>query len=101
MQFFPPLLLLCMQHVLPYVIYLQAGDIDHLAAAFLVAHNIAHGTNLRKSPVLQYLYYLAQVICITFISVLSEIVTFGISFFIHILLVGKRFGIMSFIFLCI
>ncbi|XP_010937877.3 probable AMP deaminase isoform X2 [Elaeis guineensis] len=39
----------------------EAGDIDHLAAAFLVAHNIAHGTNLRKSPVLQYLYYLAQI----------------------------------------
>lgn len=41
--------------------YLQAGDIDHLAATFLTSHNIAHGINLRKSPVLQYLYYLAQV----------------------------------------
>lgn len=40
---------------------LQAGDIDHLAATFLTAHSIAHGINLRKSPVLQYLYYLAQV----------------------------------------
>nr|XP_010920819.1 probable AMP deaminase [Elaeis guineensis] len=39
----------------------EAGDIDHLAATFLVAHNIAHGINLRKSPVLQYLYYLAQI----------------------------------------
>lgn len=39
----------------------QAGDIDHLAATFLTAHNIAHGIKLRKSPVLQYLYYLAQV----------------------------------------
>jgi AMP deaminase len=39
----------------------EAGDIDHLAATFLTAHNIAHGINLRKSPVLQYLYYLAQV----------------------------------------
>ncbi|KAI3905779.1 hypothetical protein MKW92_028605 [Papaver armeniacum] len=34
---------------------------DHLAAAFLLCHNIAHGNNLRKSPVLQYLYYLAQI----------------------------------------
>lgn len=51
-----------------YVVYLslkslllQAGDIDHLAAGFLLCHNISHGINLRKSPVLQYLYYLAQV----------------------------------------
>lgn len=41
--------------------FFQAGDVDHLAATFLTAHNIAHGINLRKSPVLQYLYYLAQV----------------------------------------
>ncbi|KAG6489114.1 hypothetical protein ZIOFF_050372 [Zingiber officinale] len=40
----------------------KTGDIDHLAATFLCANNIAHGINLRKSPVLQYLYYLAQVI---------------------------------------
>lgn len=39
----------------------EAGDIDHLAATFLTGHNIAHGINLRKSPVLQYLYYLAQI----------------------------------------
>ncbi|XVF02293.1 hypothetical protein REPUB_Repub04eG0163200 [Reevesia pubescens] len=39
----------------------EAGDIDHLAAAFLLCNNISHGINLRKSPVLQYLYYLAQV----------------------------------------
>ncbi|KAH1068700.1 hypothetical protein GYH30_006323, partial [Glycine max] len=39
----------------------EAGDIDHLAATFLTAHNIAHGINLKKSPVLQYLYYLAQI----------------------------------------
>ncbi|KAL6133044.1 hypothetical protein ACLB2K_065281 [Fragaria x ananassa] len=39
----------------------EAGDIDHLAATFLTATDIAHGINLRKSPVLQYLYYLAQI----------------------------------------
>ncbi|KAF9680053.1 hypothetical protein SADUNF_Sadunf06G0080000 [Salix dunnii] len=39
----------------------EAGDTDHLAATFLTCHNIAHGINLRKSPVLQYLYYLAQI----------------------------------------
>ncbi|KAL6567738.1 hypothetical protein OROGR_001406 [Orobanche gracilis] len=39
----------------------EAGDVDHLAAGFLLCHNISHGINLRKSPVLQYLYYLAQV----------------------------------------
>ncbi|KAL3536537.1 hypothetical protein ACH5RR_004998 [Cinchona calisaya] len=39
----------------------EAGDIDHLAATFLTSHNIAHGINLRKSPVLQYLYYLAEI----------------------------------------
>ncbi|XP_010553238.1 PREDICTED: AMP deaminase-like [Tarenaya hassleriana] len=39
----------------------EAGDIDHLAATFLTCHNISHGINLRKSPVLQYLYYLAQI----------------------------------------
>lgn len=39
----------------------ETGDIDHLAATFLTSHNIAHGINLRKSPVLQYLYYLAQI----------------------------------------
>ncbi|KAI8528464.1 hypothetical protein RHMOL_Rhmol12G0150200 [Rhododendron molle] len=38
-----------------------AGDVDHLAAAFLLCHNISHGIILRKSPVLQYLYYLAQI----------------------------------------
>ncbi|KAL8106243.1 hypothetical protein AgCh_029869 [Apium graveolens] len=39
----------------------EAGDVDHLAAGLLLCHNISHGINLRKSPVLQYLYYLAQV----------------------------------------
>ncbi|PRQ41288.1 putative AMP deaminase [Rosa chinensis] len=39
----------------------EAGDVEHLAAGFLVCHNISHGINLRYSPVLQYLYYLGQV----------------------------------------
>ena len=39
----------------------EAGDADHLAGSFLFAHNINHGINLRKSPALQYLYYLSQV----------------------------------------
>ncbi|XP_060924455.1 AMP deaminase 3 [Limanda limanda] len=38
----------------------EAGSITHLVSAFLSADNISHGLNLKKSPVLQYLYYLAQ-----------------------------------------
>uniref|UniRef100_A0A671LTK9 AMP deaminase n=1 Tax=Sinocyclocheilus anshuiensis TaxID=1608454 RepID=A0A671LTK9_9TELE len=39
----------------------EAGSITHLVSAFLTADNISHGLNLKKSPVLQYLYYLTQV----------------------------------------
>ncbi|XP_023207680.1 AMP deaminase 3-like isoform X2 [Xiphophorus maculatus] len=39
----------------------EAGSLTHLVSAFLTADNISHGLNLKKSPVLQYLYYLAQV----------------------------------------
>eukprot|EP01026_Neomeris_dumetosa_P012887 TRINITY_DN14480_c0_g1_i2.p1 TRINITY_DN14480_c0_g1~~TRINITY_DN14480_c0_g1_i2.p1 ORF type:complete len:366 (-),score=31.74 TRINITY_DN14480_c0_g1_i2:418-1515(-) len=39
----------------------ESGDVDHLAAAFMTADNIAHGCNLRKSPCLQYLYYMCQI----------------------------------------
>jgi len=39
----------------------EAGDVDHLASAFMLCENIAHGINLRKSPLLQYLFYLAQI----------------------------------------
>ncbi|CAL8295327.1 unnamed protein product [Boreogadus saida] len=39
----------------------EAGSITHLVSAFLTADNISHGLNLKKSPVLQYLYYLCQV----------------------------------------
>ena len=39
----------------------EAGDPDHLAAAFLTAEGVNHGINLTAVPALQYLYYLAQV----------------------------------------
>ncbi|NXP70867.1 AMPD1 deaminase, partial [Ramphastos sulfuratus] len=39
----------------------EAGAITHLLTAFMTADNISHGLNLKKSPVLQYLYFLAQV----------------------------------------
>jgi AMP deaminase len=39
----------------------EAGNTDHLAAAFLTSYGINHGILLRKVPALQYLYYLAQI----------------------------------------
>ncbi|CAH2044833.1 unnamed protein product, partial [Iphiclides podalirius] len=39
----------------------EAGPSAHLSVGFLLAENISHGLMLRKFPVLQYLYYLAQV----------------------------------------
>lgn len=39
----------------------EAGSITHLVSAFLTADNISHGLNLKTSPVLQYIYYLAQI----------------------------------------
>ncbi|KAJ2713351.1 AMP deaminase [Coemansia spiralis] len=39
----------------------EAGDTEHLAAAFLSAQAINHGILLRKVPALQYLYYLQQI----------------------------------------
>ncbi|OQR98173.1 AMP deaminase 2 [Achlya hypogyna] len=39
----------------------EAGDPDHLAAAFLCANGINHGITLRKTVSLQYLYYLTQI----------------------------------------
>ncbi|KAI8372644.1 hypothetical protein EDC96DRAFT_500056 [Choanephora cucurbitarum] len=39
----------------------EAGNTDHLAAAFLTSQGISHGILLRKVPALQYLYYLAQI----------------------------------------
>lgn len=39
----------------------EAGDTDHLTACYLLAHKINHGILLRKSPALQFLYYLSQI----------------------------------------
>jgi AMP deaminase len=39
----------------------EAGGLEHLAATFLCSDGINHGINLRKAPVLQYLYYLDQI----------------------------------------
>ncbi|XP_039235632.1 AMP deaminase 2 [Pipra filicauda] len=39
----------------------EAGPVHHLVSGFMVSENISHGLLLRKAPVLQYLYYLAQI----------------------------------------
>ncbi len=39
----------------------EAGAVQHLVAGFMLSESISHGLLLRKVPVLQYLYYLAQV----------------------------------------
>ncbi|CAK9290073.1 unnamed protein product [Gordionus sp. m RMFG-2023] len=39
----------------------EAGPAQHLITSFMLAENISHGLLLRKAPVLQYLYYLAQI----------------------------------------
>ncbi|CAH0728659.1 unnamed protein product, partial [Brenthis ino] len=39
----------------------EAGPAVHLCAGFLLSENISHGLMLRKVPVLQYVYYLAQI----------------------------------------
>uniref|UniRef100_A0A0N5AM92 AMP deaminase n=1 Tax=Syphacia muris TaxID=451379 RepID=A0A0N5AM92_9BILA len=39
----------------------EAGHVNHLVAGFLTSESIAHGLLLRKVPVLQYLFYLAQI----------------------------------------
>jgi len=38
-----------------------AGELNHLAVGFMLSSNIVHGLNLRRSSILQYLYYLAQI----------------------------------------
>lgn len=37
----------------------EAGDTDHMAAAYLTSQSISHGILLRKVPALQYLYYVS------------------------------------------
>lgn len=39
----------------------EAGNPTHLVDAFLTSWGINHGLTLRKTPVLQYLYYLTQI----------------------------------------
>ena len=39
----------------------ETGEIHHLDTAFLLADGISHGINLRKSPALQYLFYISQI----------------------------------------
>ncbi|XP_030833471.1 AMP deaminase 2 isoform X2 [Strongylocentrotus purpuratus] len=39
----------------------EAGPVHHLVTSFMLAENISHGLLLRKSPVLQYLYFLSQI----------------------------------------
>jgi len=39
----------------------EAGEAHHLATSFLLADSINHGINLWHTPVLQYLYYIAQI----------------------------------------
>uniref|UniRef100_A0A914HTW4 AMP deaminase 2 n=1 Tax=Globodera rostochiensis TaxID=31243 RepID=A0A914HTW4_GLORO len=39
----------------------EAGAVNHLSVSYLTSESIAHGLLLRKSPVLQYLFYLSQI----------------------------------------
>uniref|UniRef100_A0A6Q2ZDW6 AMP deaminase n=1 Tax=Esox lucius TaxID=8010 RepID=A0A6Q2ZDW6_ESOLU len=39
----------------------EAGPVHHLVSGYMLSENISHGLLLRKAPVLQYLYYLAQI----------------------------------------
>ncbi|VEU24193.1 DEKNAAC105462 [Brettanomyces naardenensis] len=39
----------------------EAGDPEHLIAAYLTSEGISHGILLRKVPLVQYLYYLSQI----------------------------------------
>ncbi|KAK4883962.1 hypothetical protein RN001_000233 [Aquatica leii] len=39
----------------------EAGPVQHLICGYILSESISHGLLLRKVPVLQYLYYLAQI----------------------------------------
>lgn len=39
----------------------EAGNVSHLCSGFMLAESICHGVQLKENPLLQYLYYLAQV----------------------------------------
>ena len=39
----------------------EAGNLTHLVSAYLLADEIAHGIELKRVPVLQYLFYLSQI----------------------------------------
>lgn len=39
----------------------EAGNVSHLVSGFMLADSICHGVKLIQTPVLQYLFYLAQV----------------------------------------
>eukprot|EP00299_Pterocystis_sp_00344_P017295 c8671_g1_i1.p1 GENE.c8671_g1_i1~~c8671_g1_i1.p1 ORF type:complete len:692 (+),score=126.33 c8671_g1_i1:48-2123(+) len=39
----------------------ESGDVDHLAAGFLTSQSIAHGLQLRKHPVMEYLFAMSQI----------------------------------------
>ncbi|XP_064650664.1 AMP deaminase 2-like isoform X3 [Lineus longissimus] len=39
----------------------EAGPVNHLLTGYMLSENISHGLMLRKVPVLQYLFYLAQI----------------------------------------
>ena len=39
----------------------EAGPVQHLVSAFIMCDSISHGLQLRKVPVLQYLFYLCQI----------------------------------------
>ncbi|ETO25728.1 AMP deaminase, partial [Reticulomyxa filosa] len=70
----------------------EAGDIDHVASTFLLAHAINHGLTLKKAPVLQYLYYLKQVLLFFFFSHVNKI---NIYIYVYMVYVGISMSPLS------